>query len=125
MHLCTLLVIYLQVLDQNVPKDKMLSFQFRVKFFPEDLGDELVQEFTQHLFYLQVKASIVNEEVYCSPEAAVLLASYAIQAEVSYSSFTIITLCKHTHILFCSTVILTQIYIILDFLLRKKYCPNE
>ena len=61
----------------------MLSFQFRAKFFPEDLGDELVQELTQHLFYLQVKASIVTEEVYCSPEAAVLLASYAIQAEVS------------------------------------------
>lgn len=70
-----------KVLDQNVPKDKMLSFQFRAKFFPEDLGDELVQELTQHLFYLQVKASIVSEDVYCSPEAAVLLASYAIQAE--------------------------------------------
>ena len=60
----------------------MLSFQFRAKFFPEDMGDELVQELTQHLFYLQVKAAIVSEEVYCSPEAAVLLASYAIQAEV-------------------------------------------
>ncbi len=70
-------------MDQNVPKEKMLSFQFRAKFFPEDMGDELVQELTQHLFYLQVKASIVSEEVYCSPEAAVLLASYAIQAEVN------------------------------------------
>lgn len=70
------------MLDQNVPKDKTLSFQFRVKFFPEDMGEELVQELTQHLFYLQVKAAIVTEEVYCSPEAAVLLASYAIQAEV-------------------------------------------
>ena len=77
----------MQVLNQNVPKEKTLSFQFRVKFFPEDLGEELVQELTQHLFYLQVKSSIVSEEVYCSPEAAVLLASYAIQAEVSQSGY--------------------------------------
>ena len=61
----------------------MLEFQFRSKFFPEDVGEELVQEVTQHLFYLQVKAAILNEEVYCSPEASVLLGSYAVQAEVS------------------------------------------
>ena len=77
-------------MDQNVPKDKMLSFQFRAKFFPEDMGEELVQELTQHLFYLQVKASIVSEEVYCSPEAAVLLASYAIQAEVIITTLNLI-----------------------------------
>ncbi len=46
------------------------------------MGEELVQEVTQHMFYLQVKASVLNEEVYCSPEASVLLASYAVQAEV-------------------------------------------
>ncbi len=75
----------MQVLDQNVPKEKTLLFFFKVKFFPEDMGEELVQQLTQHLFYLQVKSAIVSEQVYCSPEAAVLLASYAIQAEVRLS----------------------------------------
>ena len=65
-----------------MPKDRTIDFQFRVKFFPEDVAEELVQEATQHLFYLQVKESILSEEVYCSPEASVLLASYAIQSEV-------------------------------------------
>ena len=74
-----------QVVDQNVPKEKTLEFQFRAKFFPEDAAEELVQEITQHLFYLQVKDAILSEEVYCSPEASVLLASYAIQAEVGVS----------------------------------------
>lgn len=36
---------------------------------------------------LQVKQSILNMDIYCPPEAAVLLASYAVQAQVcSYSS---------------------------------------
>ncbi len=69
-------------MEQNVPKEKMIRFQFLAKFFPEDVGEELVQELTQHLFYLQVKEAILSERVYCSPEASVLLASYAIQAEV-------------------------------------------
>ena len=32
----------------------------------------------QRLFYLQVKDAILSEEVYCPPETAVLLASYAV-----------------------------------------------
>ena len=65
---------------------KAITFQFQAKFFPEDVGEELVQEVTQHLFYLQVKEAILDEQIYCSPEASVLLASYAIQAEVSSQS---------------------------------------
>ena len=58
-------------------------FFFRAKFYPEDVSDELVQNVTQHLFFLQVKQQILDEEIYCSPEASVLLASYAVQAKVS------------------------------------------
>lgn len=57
-------------------------FFFRAKFYPEDVSDELVQTVTQHLFFLQVKQQILDEEIYCSPEASVLLASYAVQAKV-------------------------------------------
>ncbi|KAL5477303.1 hypothetical protein EMCRGX_G024083 [Ephydatia muelleri] len=73
-----------KVVDQHVqkdPHDDVYPFKFKAKFFPEDVAEELVQEITQHLFYLQVKEQILSEEIYCSPEASILLASYAIQAE--------------------------------------------
>jgi len=71
-----------KILDQDVPKEVPLNFTFLVKFYPEDVSTELIQEITQHLFYLQVKQSILNMDIYCPPEAAVLLASYAAQAEL-------------------------------------------
>ena len=33
----------------------------------------------QYVFYVQVKQSILNMDIYCPPEASVLLASYAVQ----------------------------------------------
>lgn len=57
------------------------SFMFLGKFYPEDVADELVQEVTQHLFFLQVKQAILSMDIYCPPEASVLLASYAVQAK--------------------------------------------
>uniref|UniRef100_A0A4W3IMD7 Merlin n=1 Tax=Callorhinchus milii TaxID=7868 RepID=A0A4W3IMD7_CALMI len=70
-----------RVLDQEVPKEDPITFHFLAKFYPEKVEDELVQEITQHLFFLQVKKQILDEEIYCSPEASVLLASYAVQAK--------------------------------------------
>uniref|UniRef100_A0A8C6THP1 Merlin n=1 Tax=Neogobius melanostomus TaxID=47308 RepID=A0A8C6THP1_9GOBI len=70
-----------RVLDQEVPKDSPITFHFLAKFFPEKVEEELVQEITQHLFFLQVKKQILEEEILCSPEASVLLASYAVQAK--------------------------------------------
>lgn len=57
---------------------------FLAKFYPEDVAEELVQEVTQHLFYLQVKQAILSMDIYCPPEASVLLASYAVQAKVFF-----------------------------------------
>ncbi|KAK3587344.1 hypothetical protein CHS0354_036510 [Potamilus streckersoni] len=70
-----------KVLDQDVPKESPVPFLFLAKFYPEDVSEELVQEITQHLFFLQVKQSILNMDIYCPPEASVLLASYAVQAK--------------------------------------------
>ncbi|XP_029468126.1 merlin-like isoform X2 [Rhinatrema bivittatum] len=70
-----------KVLDQDIPKEEPLRLCFLVKFYPEKVAEELVQEITQHLFFLQVKKQILDEEIYCSPEASVLLASYAVQAK--------------------------------------------
>lgn len=63
-------------------KDEPVSLNFRIKFFPEDVAEELMQEITQHLFFLQVKEAILNMDIFCPPEASVLLASYAVQAKV-------------------------------------------
>lgn len=76
------LTYLLQVLDQDLPKEDTVSLNFRIKFYPEDAAEELMQEITQHLFFLQVKEAILNMEIFCPPEASVLLASYAVQAKV-------------------------------------------
>uniref|UniRef100_A0A3Q0QWI0 FERM domain-containing protein n=1 Tax=Amphilophus citrinellus TaxID=61819 RepID=A0A3Q0QWI0_AMPCI len=53
-----------KVTQQDVKKESPLQFKFRAKFFPED-----------------VKEAILNDENYCPPETAVLLASYSVQAK--------------------------------------------
>ncbi|KAJ8290561.1 hypothetical protein GJAV_G00014490 [Gymnothorax javanicus] len=70
-----------KVVAQEVKKENPLQFKFRAKFFPEDVSEELIQEVTQRLFFLQVKENILGDEIYCPPETAVLLASYAVQAK--------------------------------------------
>ncbi|XP_073257289.1 merlin-like isoform X2 [Porites lutea] len=70
-----------KVLDQDIPKEDPVSLNFRIKFYPEDVAEELMQEITQHLFFLQVKEAILNMDIFCPPEASVLLASYAVQAK--------------------------------------------
>uniref|UniRef100_UPI00398E5419 merlin isoform X2 n=1 Tax=Pristiophorus japonicus TaxID=55135 RepID=UPI00398E5419 len=71
-----------KVVDHDVSKEEPVIFYFLAKFYPENAEEELVQEITQHLFFLQVKKWILEEEIYCPPEASVLLASYAVQAKV-------------------------------------------
>ncbi|KAM8832510.1 ezrin b isoform 2-T3 [Spinachia spinachia] len=70
-----------KVLSQDVKKENPMQFKFRAKFFPEDVSEELIQDVTQKLFFLQVKEGILSDEVYCPPETAVLLASYSVQAK--------------------------------------------
>ena len=43
-----------KVLSQDVKKESPLQFKFRAKFYPEDVADELIQDITLRLFYLQV-----------------------------------------------------------------------
>lgn len=69
-----------KVLDQGISKESQVQFYFLAKFFPEDVSEELVQEITQHLFFLQIKQSILNMDIYCPAEASVLLAAFAVQA---------------------------------------------
>ncbi|PSN38096.1 Merlin [Blattella germanica] len=77
-----------KVQDQGISQQP-IPFMFLGKFYPEDVAEELVQEVTQHLFFLQVKQAILTMDIYCPPEASVLLASYAVQAK--YGDYDVAT----------------------------------
>ncbi|XP_004518391.1 moesin/ezrin/radixin homolog 2 [Ceratitis capitata] len=72
-----------KVKDQRiqVQANGFYVFNFYAKYFPENVSEELIQEITQHLFFLQVKQSILSMDIYCRPEASVLLASYAVHVQ--------------------------------------------
>jgi len=70
-----------RVMSQDLKKETPLQFKFRAKFFPEDVSEEIIQDITLRLFYLQVKNAILSDEIYCPPESSVLLASYAVQVK--------------------------------------------
>jgi hypothetical protein len=48
-------IIYLQ----DVKKEAQLQFKFRAKFYPEDVAEEIIQDITLRLFYLQVRLTPV------------------------------------------------------------------
>ncbi len=71
----------LQLIDQDLPKESCIILQFRIMFYPEDVGCELVQEVTSHIFFLEVKEKILSQDLYCPPETAMMMAAYAVQAQ--------------------------------------------
>ncbi|ESO10615.1 hypothetical protein HELRODRAFT_185255 [Helobdella robusta] len=80
-NLVTWLKLEKKVQSQDVKKETPLQFRFRAKYYPEDASEELIQDITKQMFYLQVKEAILSDEVYCPPETSVLLASYAVQTK--------------------------------------------
>lgn len=57
----------LQVLDHDVSKEEPVTFHFLAKFYPENAEEELVQEITQHLFFLQVHWLMLSPPVLRGP----------------------------------------------------------
>ncbi|CAF2879510.1 unnamed protein product [Rotaria sp. Silwood2] len=72
-----------KILSQDVQRDasQTVQFEFLVRFYPEDVSEELIEEITQRLFYRQAKNLILADEIYCPAETCVLLASYSMQAK--------------------------------------------
>ncbi|XP_077994205.1 tyrosine-protein phosphatase non-receptor type 21-like [Glandiceps talaboti] len=64
-------------LDKNA-NDPMLRFGIMLYVFNVQA---LQQEITRYLYFLQLRSDIIEGILPCSPEQAVLLASYAVQAE--------------------------------------------
>ncbi|KAH1021400.1 hypothetical protein HUJ04_010918 [Dendroctonus ponderosae] len=60
---------------------KNLTFNYAVKYYPEDVSSELIETITIEYFFLQVKGLILKDEIFCPADTAVLLASYALQAK--------------------------------------------
>nr|XP_022912313.1 moesin/ezrin/radixin homolog 1-like [Onthophagus taurus] len=56
------------------------KLNYRVKYYPEDIEEELIEDNTIKYFFYQVRHAILNEKIYCPPDTSVLLASYACQA---------------------------------------------
>lgn len=54
-------------MSQDVKKENPLQFKFRAKFYPEDVAEELIQDITLRLFYLQVSGGSVR---YFIPQVA-------------------------------------------------------
>ncbi|KAI3386210.1 hypothetical protein SNEBB_010836 [Seison nebaliae] len=79
------LQLHKKVMSQDIRDRKdsstPLQFKFRVKFYPEDVTEELIQDVTLRLFYLQVKDQILETKIFCPAETCVLLASYAVQVK--------------------------------------------
>jgi len=70
-----------RVAEQKIKKEATTQFKFRVQFFPENVADEIIQETTLRLLYLQVRSNILSEKIHCPAEKAVLLSSYGVQAK--------------------------------------------
>ncbi|KAJ8366367.1 hypothetical protein AAFF_G00360900 [Aldrovandia affinis] len=74
-------------LEPNKPLKKQLKgifpscLSFRVRFFISD-PNSLQQEQTRHLYFLQIKNDIQEGRLICPLSSAVVLASYAVQAEL-------------------------------------------
>ena len=55
-------IVRLLMTAQNVKKEAPLRFKFLVKYYPEDVAEELIQDVTQKMFFLQVTRTGTNTE---------------------------------------------------------------
>ncbi|KAL5265180.1 hypothetical protein ACHWQZ_G006061 [Mnemiopsis leidyi] len=71
-----------RIVDQVYISDdnKPVQLNLLVKFYPQDVND-LIQDITKHLFYLQVKDQILSRIIFAPAEMCVMLASYTLQAK--------------------------------------------
>lgn len=71
-----------KILSQDVnKKESPIQLEFKAKFFPESVNDELTDAVAQRIFWKQIKTGIVNDDIYCPPELCVLFAAQSMQGE--------------------------------------------
>lgn len=57
------------------------DLNFRIKYYPEDVASELIENITIQVFYMEIKAAILSSEIFCPADTAALLASYSLQVK--------------------------------------------
>ncbi|XP_029189154.1 tyrosine-protein phosphatase non-receptor type 13-like isoform X4 [Acropora millepora] len=67
--------------DVSCNSSLVFTIFFRVKYYVENIC-LLQQQSTRHLYYLQLRKDVLEGGIYVHEETAMLLASYALQAEV-------------------------------------------
>ncbi|CAB3989616.1 tyrosine- phosphatase non-receptor type 13-like isoform X1 [Paramuricea clavata] len=68
--------------DSSRNSSLMFTMFFRVKYYVENIC-LLREQITRHLYYLQLRKDVLEGNVYVHEETALLLASYALQAEIN------------------------------------------
>lgn len=66
--------------DLNKKEDPKLV-DFKAKYFPESVSDEVSHPTVQRLFWKQIRHGIVSDEIYCPPELCILFAAQGQQFE--------------------------------------------
>lgn len=69
------------MIDQNVDIAKQLQCELRIRFYPRDIADDVIEAAARHRFYLQVKHEILAGEICVPPAAALQLAAIALQEQ--------------------------------------------
>lgn len=75
-------------MNQEVKKETPLQFKFRAKFYPEDVAEELIQDITLRLFYLQVKnyySHLVISRLSLTPTLSFIYLSISISLSFTHS----------------------------------------
>lgn len=62
-------------------KEDPKILEFKAKYFPESVADELTHPSVQRLFWRQIRQGIVEDSIYCPPELCVLFAAQTQQFE--------------------------------------------
>lgn len=62
------------------------DLQFQIKYYPENIGDELLENITVQLFYTEIKTAILTSKIFCPADTSALLASYSLQ--VKYGDYS-------------------------------------
>ncbi|XP_045460635.1 moesin/ezrin/radixin homolog 1-like [Harmonia axyridis] len=57
------------------------NLSFKIRYYPEDVCQELLENITVQIFYLEMKKAITLGDIYCPAHTAALLASYSLQVE--------------------------------------------
>eukprot|EP00049_Salpingoeca_infusionum_P020689 m.364887 g.364887 ORF g.364887 m.364887 type:complete len:563 (-) comp28930_c0_seq1:281-1969(-) len=70
-----------KVLSQDVPRVLPIPFELKVKFYPEDVEEEVFQPATLMSFFYHVHKLIVSQELFCTAKDAVHLASLSLQTQ--------------------------------------------